>query len=158
MINCGRRMVWRRRILPWKAERRRRRRRKTGWEKQDSLSTGWPPQGEFLFLLDYQWLLKKKTRWIYLVTIFLPSVSTSLSYTTTLTVASLTCTPSSFALSSCWNCLLLCIKIKMSRGQGGHGGCGWHFTTIMPATHQKKCRTDIFGVSSRVHFAKIHFG
>merc|ERR1712083_939168 len=29
------------------------------------------------------------------------SVSTSLTYTTTLTVASLTCTPSSFALSSC---------------------------------------------------------
>jgi len=29
------------------------------------------------------------------------SVSTSLTYTTTLTVASLTCTPSSFALSKC---------------------------------------------------------
>ena len=34
--------------------------------------------------------------------ITIPSVSTSLSYTTTFTVASLTCTPNSFKLSKCW--------------------------------------------------------
>ena len=50
------------------------------------------------------------TRWMSIfnlvTTMYLHSVSTSLTYTTTLTVASLTCTPSSFALSSCWNCLI----------------------------------------------------
>merc|ERR1712062_200874 len=55
--------------------------------------------GEEEEVVDNDSHLRKARFLVYWMTT--TSVSTSLTYTTTLTVASLTCTPSSFALSKC---------------------------------------------------------